>query len=194
MRETAKCQVIRERRGEFDKYLNGSGIDIGCGNDVLRIKSGSVRGWDVKDGDANKMAGVPDATYDFVYSSHCLEHMVDVAIALGNWVRILKPGGILYTVVPDVCLYEKFTWPSKFNGDHKASFSLDRSRLTIGRPNHYHIENDIAPILSKLGVELLEKRLEDDGFNYNAGNRDQTLGNALAQICFIARKAAKEGA
>lgn len=189
MQETSKCRAMREKRGDFDVYLTGSGIDIGCGDDILKITKGTVRGWDVKDGDANKMNGVEDNSLDFVYSSHCLEHMVNVPDALKNWVRILKPGGTLYTVVPDFCLYEKFTWPSKFNSDHKASFSLDWFRDKIGRPNHYHITNDIEPIINGLGTAIIERRLEDNGFNYNAGYRDQTLGSALSQICFVVRKA-----
>lgn len=188
MQETSKCRVMREKRGDFDKFLVGSGIDIGCGDDILQIKAGSVRGWDVKDGDANKMDGVGDNSLDFVYSSHCLEHMKDVREALRNWVRILAPGGTLYTVIPDFCLYEKFTWPSKFNTDHKASFSLDWTREKIKRQNHYHVPTDLSSILLALGMETVQAWLEDEGFNYNAGYRDQTLGNALSQICIIARK------
>jgi ubiquinone/menaquinone biosynthesis C-methylase UbiE len=34
------------------------------------------------------MAGVVDGSVDFVHSSHCLEHMVDVRETLKNWIRI----------------------------------------------------------------------------------------------------------
>ena len=101
MNETSKSQPFRQQRGDFQKYLRGSGIDIGAGPDPLLIPDGRVRAWDLADGDAQLMAGVADATYDFVYSSHCLEHMRDVEESLRNWVRILKPGGFLYVVVPD---------------------------------------------------------------------------------------------
>src|SRR5437867_5758022 len=85
MRETSKCEEMRRNRGDFDNYLKGEGIDIGAGEDVLKIPNGMVRPWDVPDGDAQLMAGVPDNSYDFVYSSHCLEHMRDVTQALTNW-------------------------------------------------------------------------------------------------------------
>src|SRR5207248_11335926 len=117
----SKCKSMREQRGDFDNYLRGSGIDIGAGDDPLIIPNGTVRVWDLAEGDAQLMAGVADNTYDFVYSSHCLEHMRDVEQALRNWVRILKPGGILYLVVPDYILYEKMVWPSRFNPDHKQN-------------------------------------------------------------------------
>src|ERR1700746_1334791 len=109
--ETSKCYPRRRERGDFKRYLTGEGIDVGCGDDPLRIEEGSVRGYDRLDGDALYMTGVPGEGYDFVYSSHCLEHMRDVKLALTNWLRILKPGGILYVVVPDFELYEKRRWP-----------------------------------------------------------------------------------
>jgi len=186
--ETSKCQRLREHRGDFQNFLRGSGIDIGCGPDPLVVSNGSVRPWDLKDGDAQLMAGVPDGQLDFVYSSHCLEHMRDVRETLVNWLRILKPGGHLYVVVPDYILYEKMTWPSMYNSDHKQSFSLLIPRQTVRRPNHFHIEQDLLPLLRELGAEPVRITMEDHGFNYNAGVFDQTQQNALAQLCIVAKK------
>jgi predicted SAM-dependent methyltransferase len=107
MRETSKCHQLRAKRGDFDRYLCGDGIDIGAGNDPLRVAAGSVRAWDVDDGDAQKMESVADGSLDFVYSSHCREHLRDAPEALSNWIRILKPAGWLYFVVPDYTLYGK---------------------------------------------------------------------------------------
>lgn len=188
MRETSKCQALRQARGDFDQYLRGDGIDIGCGPDPLLIPSGTVRQWDVQDGDAQLMTGVPDGQFDFVYSSHCLEHMRDVPESLHHWTRILKPGGFLYVVVPDYMLYEKMTWPSRFNGDHKQSFSFMITRRHVQRPNHWHAQEDLIPLLSQLGLETVRFTVEDVGFNYNAGLFDQTLQVALAQLCVVGRK------
>jgi SAM-dependent methyltransferase len=188
MRETTKCYQARLQRGDFDKFLKGDGIDIGAGPDPLHVPSGTVRAWDVKDGDAQKMAGVPDNAYDFVYSSHCLEHMRDVPEALTNWVRILRPGGWLYVVIPDYILYEKMTWPSRFNADHKQSFSNVITRSAVVRPNHWHVDQDLIPLLKGLGLEEVQWAVEFRGFNFNAGYMDQTLFEAVAQIYFVARK------
>ena len=38
---------------------------------------------------------------DFVISRHNLEHYVDVIKTLKEWKRVLRPGGILATVLPD---------------------------------------------------------------------------------------------
>jgi len=189
MKETGKLQGIRQGRGDFKQYLRGKGIDIGCGDDCLKVEEGSVRPWDVNDGDAQFMAGVPDSEFDFVYSSHCLEHVRDVPETLKNWTRILKPGGFLYVVVPDYLLYEKMTWPSRYNTDHKQSFSTMIPRRAVARPNHFHIQEDFIPVLKELGMEFINCIFEDYGFNYNAGIFDQTrLETVVAQLCIIAKK------
>ena len=189
MRETTKAFEIRRERGDFQRYLVGKGIDIGAGDDSLYILNGSVRSYDKRDGNAQFMAEIADATYDFVYSSHCLEHMPDVQLALRNWVRIIKPGGILYVVVPDFELYEKGMWPSRFNQDHKASFSI--TRLPVDRATHYTMHDLVMWLDLELGVSTLELRLEDFGFDRTRFALDQTMaehGWAQEQICLIGYK------
>jgi SAM-dependent methyltransferase len=43
---------------------------------------------------------IPDATYDFVLSSHMLEHSANPVRALREWLRVLKPGGTLLLILP----------------------------------------------------------------------------------------------
>jgi SAM-dependent methyltransferase len=181
-------QAIRQARGDFAKYLRGDGIDIGAGDDPLTIPNGAARAWDVADGDAQLLSSIQSGTFDFVYSSHCLEHMRDVPEALANWTRVLRPNGWLYAVVPDYVFYEKMTWPSQFNGDHKQSFSGIVPRQLVGRPNHWHMDQDLAPAVLAAGLTDLRWELETFGFNFNAGLLDQTRSNAVAQIWLVARK------
>lgn len=188
MHETAKCRDIRAQRGDFEAYLHGQGIDIGAGNDPLRIPNGSVRTWDVNDGDAQHLATIPDESFDFVYSSHCLEHLQDVATALRNWVRVARRGGYLYIVVPDYLLYEKMTWPSMHNAGHLHSFSTFITRSAVNRPNHHHVDDDLVPLLTSLGTRVLRITFEDYGFNYNAGVLEQTMAGAVCQICIVAER------
>jgi SAM-dependent methyltransferase len=139
------------------------------------------------------MQDILDASYDFVYSSHCLEHMSDVHETLINWVRILRPGGILYLAVPDFILYEKGIWPSQFNPDHKATFSFYQFRET--RANHYVIEDLRRWFEDKLGISIIEVRLENDGFDLARFGEDQTEedgGWAQSQICLIGCKKRQE--
>jgi SAM-dependent methyltransferase len=44
---------------------------------------------------------VANSTYDFVLSSHNLEHFANPIKALFEWKRITRPGGALVLVVPD---------------------------------------------------------------------------------------------
>ena len=83
MRETAKNYEDRVKNGDFSRYLHGYGIDIGGGDDCLILPpgiKGKVRLWDLKDGDAQYLWKIRDEAFDFVYSSHCLEHMRNIKL------------------------------------------------------------------------------------------------------------------
>ena len=42
----------------------------------------------------------PDAIYDYVVSSHCLEHLPNTLRTLKEWKRVLKEGGYLVLILP----------------------------------------------------------------------------------------------
>lgn len=44
---------------------------------------------------------IADGTLDYLCSSHVLEHLPNPIAALHEWHRVLRPGGLLYLVVPD---------------------------------------------------------------------------------------------
>jgi SAM-dependent methyltransferase len=46
------------------------------------------------------MASVPSGTYDFVLSSHMLEHSANPILALTEWLRVLKDEGLLVLLLP----------------------------------------------------------------------------------------------
>ncbi len=49
---------------------------------------------------AGDLHGIADASYDFVLSSHMLEHSANPMKALHAWRRVLAPGGLLQLVLP----------------------------------------------------------------------------------------------
>jgi len=186
--ESSKTHPYRLRRDDFKKYFVGRGLDVGAGEDVLKIPGVEVKGWDLPDGDAQKLSGVRDDEYDFLYSSHCLEHLVDVEESLQNWFRVVRPAGWLYIVVPDYILYEKMTFPSLYNTDHKNTFSLSLPRFKTGRENHF-TNVEISRIAERHSGRLQRFFLEDFNYNYSLDCRlDQTVSDGLAQLVFILQK------
>ncbi len=122
--KSTKARPRRQREGFFSAYCNGRGLDVGYGGDLL---TANCQGWDIENGDAQLLQGLKSASFDFVYSSHTLEHMVDPIAALQNWWRVVKPSGYLILYIPHRDLYEKKErLPSRWNGDHKHFFLLER--------------------------------------------------------------------
>ena len=130
--ETSKARDRRIRENFFKLYCNGKGLDIGFGGDL--VTKNSV-GFDFEHGDAQILKGVADESYDFVYSSHTIEHLPDPSEAVKNWFRVLKPGGYLIIYLPHRDLYEKKKQlPSRFNPNHLNYFLIDQDEgpNTIG--------------------------------------------------------------
>lgn len=128
---TALSMQRRAHDGRFaTRYFVGNGIDVGGGPDSLALYAAlfpmatNIVIYDAPQGDAQKLANVDDNSFDFLFSSHCLEHVRDAAEALANWIRVVKRGSHLVIAVPDEDLYEQGVWPSTFNNDHKLSFTL----------------------------------------------------------------------
>lgn len=178
MYETSKSLMRRSYDKRFaTRWLVGNGIDIGAGADPLSHYPfmlplmRSLRAWDVPDGDAMLMEGVEDGAYDFVHSSHCLEHLADPAVALRNWVRICRPGGHVVIMVPDEDLYEQGVWPSTFNTDHKWTF-------TIGKAASWSPKSvNLVTLLQEVwdDADIIKIELLDNAFAYGAQRFDQTL-------------------
>jgi SAM-dependent methyltransferase len=51
--------------------------------------------------EATALTAIPDRSYEFVLSSHALEHVANPVGALREWARVLRPGGALVLVLPD---------------------------------------------------------------------------------------------
>lgn len=182
MWEQSKASKRRFHDGAFhSRYFVGNGIDIGGKPDPLGQYSGvfrsmgSVRTWDLEDGDAQMMASVADNTFDFVHSSHCLEHMVDVQVALKNWARILKPGGFLIVTVPDEDLYEQGAWPSRFNPDHKWTFTM--AKVASWSPKSLNMVDLAKTVSDTLELERLVRQVDFFRPQLSTGGKlvDQTM-------------------
>lgn len=189
--ETTKSRLRRATDTRYvTQYFVGNGIDIGCGEDSLgkhtdhytNIKS--VRPWDLPDGDAQLMSEVNDNSFDFVHSSHCLEHLWDPSEAMANWIRICRPGGYVVVTIPDEDLYEQKTWPSIFNTDHKTTWTIAKTQswspASVG----------VIPLLYNFldKIQIVKIELIDHNYIYTDQVIDQTRDKAESAIEFIIRK------
>jgi SAM-dependent methyltransferase len=164
--------------------LAGQGIDIGCGDDPV---SPNVVQFDRAQGDANDILRYVQREFDFVYASHCLEHMVNPRTAIAQWWQLVKPGGVLFLIVPDEDLYEQGYWPSRFNRDHKWTF-------TIAKHGSWSpVSINLLDLASSLpNSELVDIRLFDDGYDRrlqrHAGalcsRTPAFLGRALGRLAY----------
>jgi SAM-dependent methyltransferase len=192
MKECSKSITRRMADSNFvRRYFVGDGIDIGGKPDPLALYAElfplvrSIRTWDWEDGDAELMQGVSDTTFDFVFASHCLEHLRDPAIGLMNWFRILKPGGHMIINVPEEDLYEQGTFPSMFNRDHKSTWTVFKTRSWSPR------SINVLDLVRTLGEAADVRKIEivDASYRYELPRFDQTLAPiAECAIEFIVRK------
>ena len=68
---------------------------------------------------------IADNTQDFVIANHFIEHCQDTIGTIENMLRVLKPGGILYSAIPD----------------KRGSFDIDRDVTSIEHMWRDHIES-----------------------------------------------------
>ncbi|CAK0781309.1 Class I SAM-dependent methyltransferase [Gammaproteobacteria bacterium] len=78
------------------RYCLGQGIDIGAGRSPF---PGARAIEDRPEENAYHIVEENQAL-DYVFSSHCLEHLLRWPEALNEWRRVLKPGGTLYLYLP----------------------------------------------------------------------------------------------
>lgn len=178
MKECSKSISRRIADSNFiRRYFVGDGVDIGGRPDPLILYKEffplmqSVRTWDWEDGDAQYMHGVADGLFDFVFSSHCLEHLQDPIEGLTNWFRIIKPGGYLIICVPDEDLYEQGIFPSEFNRDHKSTWTVKKQRSWSER------SMNLVDLLCGLGPAADVRKIEviDQTYRYELPRIDQSL-------------------
>lgn len=159
--ESQRTHTKYLENGFFDKYMSGNGLDIGYAGYIEGVQPilPTAIGVDLSYPNYDGVTlPFQNETQDYVYSSHCLEHIDNYERVIYDWFRVLKVGGYMITVVPHQFLYEKkLNLPSNWNGDHKRFYTpglLMNQFETVLTPNSYR-------------VRLLQDG--DDDFDYNRG-------------------------
>ncbi len=167
--ETFKTNKLRDKKF-FQKYLSGRVLDIGAGNNPV-TKNAII--FDKKEGDANNILDYfKKYSFDCVYSSHCLEHIINPYEALQEWSFLVKKGGHLIIIVPHEDLYEQHNWPSLFNKHHLHTFRIGKN--TSWSP----VSKDIITLIKKLkGFKLISASIQDNNYNYKMLKKNKFNGN-----------------
>jgi SAM-dependent methyltransferase len=142
------------RVGLARKYLKGTGIEIGAlqrkleapsgctvryvdrmGLDELRAHYPELNGVtlqvpDIID-DGERLTRFSDGSLDFVIANHFLEHCENPAKTLGNFLRLLRPKGIVYMAIPDKRSTFDYTRPCTRWDVLKQTFFSGRRRDRI---------------------------------------------------------------
>ncbi len=75
-------------------FCEGRGLDVGAGKWPLPWAE------PVELTNGGSAEALPEGEYDFVFSSHCLEHLANPVAAIDHWKTRIKPGGVLFLYLP----------------------------------------------------------------------------------------------
>ena len=98
-------------------FCKGVGYDIGC-NRLEWAFPGAIP-VDLNFNNGMDAHNLPDQKVDYIYSSHCLEHLDDWVTALDYWGSKIKPSGIIFLYLP---AYSQKYWRPWNNRKHKHVF------------------------------------------------------------------------
>lgn len=122
-------------------WLYGKGADIGCGmrsvlNDSIRVDCDEkVKPQILAFGD---QLPFKDDELDYITSIHSFEHFEDQYKTLKEWLRVLKPGGIVGIVHPDID-YTK-----------KQNPAIDAPGLKENPYNRHYHENNFESLKNEI--------------------------------------------
>lgn len=167
--------VHDERRALAKRFLEGSGIEIGALHRpltigprarVLKVDRISVKGLrkhypelaglklaepDVID-DGETLARFEDGSQDFVIASHFLEHCQNPIAAIETFLRVLRPGGRLFLVIPD----KRFTFDVD-RATTEFAHVLDDYRKGPERSYEQHLREWIVHVEKAPTAEVAER-------------------------------------
>jgi predicted SAM-dependent methyltransferase len=100
------------------KVCKGIGVDIGCMKEEWAFL-GSIP-VDLSFDNGFHALNLPQNELDYIFSSHCLEHILDWVSVMDYWYENLKTGGVLFLYLPD---YSQEYWKPWNNRKHFNIFT-----------------------------------------------------------------------
>jgi predicted SAM-dependent methyltransferase len=102
------------------RVCSGVGYDIGCMKKEWSLP-GSIP-IDISFNDGYHATNLPKKDVDYIFSSHCLEHIDGWVDVMDYWYDTLKIGGTLFLYLPD---YTQEYWRPWNNKKHRNIFSSE---------------------------------------------------------------------
>ena len=136
------CRFILPMAQEF---CRGVGLDVGAGRWPL---PGAIP---VDLADGGDAMNLPAGDYDYIFSSHCLEHLEDPIAAIEHWKTRIKPGGALFLYLPHP---DMRYWRPQHNRKHLHLFWPDDTAemlRDLGFVDVIHSDRDLAWSFSVVG-------------------------------------------
>lgn len=100
------------------KVCHGEGYDIGCMKKEWSFPNSIPIDLDFED--KWHALNLPKKNVDYIFSSHCLEHISNWVEVMDYWYDHLKDGGVLFLYLPD---YSQEYWRPWNNRKHLNIFS-----------------------------------------------------------------------
>jgi SAM-dependent methyltransferase len=108
-----------------EHFCRGDGLDIG-GTKDWHLPGATVVNIDQSDG--HDALNLPNGKYDFIFSSHTLEHVERYVDALEHWKTRLKYGGTLFMYLPHP---DMEYWRPQNNRKHAHLFYPEDMKKTL---------------------------------------------------------------
>ena len=97
--------------------------------------------------DGETLATFPENDVDFIFTSHVFEHFANPLGALHRWCEVIRPGGLIYMIVPQRDAAPSDRGRELTTLDHLLEDCIDGQTVAthphdgpIGRPGgHYHV-------------------------------------------------------
>ncbi len=160
--------IHRERVDIEQMFLGnivpGRVLEVGCGDGTMLSRLADL-GWSVEGQEVDPISAtiaakanitihlgslvslnLPEASYDAIVMNHVIEHVHDPVKLLAECQRLLKPGGILVAVTPNIRSFA-----------HRAFHSNWRD---LDPPRHVmiHCRNSLHPVAEKAGFASIKIR------------------------------------
>jgi SAM-dependent methyltransferase len=136
------------------QFCKGRGLDVGAGKWPLPGAVVVERGPGYDHSSAvNLPDGYLDGKWDYIFSSHCLEHLENPVEALEHWKFKLRPHGVLFLYLPHPDMaYWRPQWCRKHLHSWKPAQMAEILR-DLGLVDVLHGERDLAWSFAVVGFK-----------------------------------------